>query len=177
MFTNEADDLPATSRWRDDHHELWLAMQTAHAEYRRASDILNLLIADVVNSSSANCGREFELARDEQRAAFESYIDTRLRFSEFLQEHARDQPAVHHTPARFPFAWFVLTAVVSAILGALASYLAPLGELGALQSERDQLSADLRESHVRLDALTLRTTALEASLEAARSQQARQPQN
>ena len=81
MFDSRASDVFDRPR---SEHELWLAMQAAYTNYRNA-----LVTADVESSqgqvgvSSVGQGSSTEIAKREQRTAFEDYIEARIQFVEF----------------------------------------------------------------------------------------------
>jgi hypothetical protein len=68
---------------RGAEHELWLAMQAAYERYTRASDALDALTLDVSGVIPIrNNSLETHRAAAERQAAFESYVEARLEFSE-----------------------------------------------------------------------------------------------
>jgi hypothetical protein len=72
---------------RDTQHELWLEMQTAYNKYRHASDVLKAAASRVpISISPADETPGMPLLVLEQRAAFESYIEARLQYSEFERD-------------------------------------------------------------------------------------------
>jgi hypothetical protein len=76
---------------RDTQHELWLSMQSAYHKYRYASDLLKAAASRMpISISSAEENPRMTTLTVEQRAAFESYIEARLQYSEF----ERDQDTV-----------------------------------------------------------------------------------
>jgi hypothetical protein len=63
---------------RNDEHNHWLAMQSAYAEYGRASEALE----PTVDSSNGERSRLITL-EGQQRVAFERYLEARMEFLEF----------------------------------------------------------------------------------------------
>jgi hypothetical protein len=63
---------------RNDEHDHWLAMQSAYAEYGRASAAL----ASTVDSSNGERLWSIRL-EGQQRVAFERYLEARMDFLEF----------------------------------------------------------------------------------------------
>jgi hypothetical protein len=78
-------------------HDLWLAMQATHAQWMEASRILDEFTASV-SCEVPSPGESLRLARasEQQRIAFQEYVEARLAFAEFLLSHgpgAAPQPA------------------------------------------------------------------------------------
>jgi len=79
---------------RDTQHELWLSMQSAYDKYRYASDLLTAAASSMpVPISSADENPRMTTLTAEQRAAFESYIEARLQYSEFERDQDRVKTA------------------------------------------------------------------------------------
>jgi hypothetical protein len=75
---------------RDTQHELWLSMQSAYDKYRYASDLLTAAASRMpIPISSADENPRMTTLTVEQRAAFESYIEARLQYSEFERDQDR----------------------------------------------------------------------------------------
>lgn len=66
---------------RDVRHGRWLAMQSAYAEYRGASEALDCT-RQSANESSTNERSPATIAVDRQRVAFECYFEARMEFLE-----------------------------------------------------------------------------------------------
>jgi hypothetical protein len=67
---------------RDGGHSRWLAMQSAYAEYRRASEALECT-RQSADDSTANERLRLTLLEGQQRIAFERYLEARMEFLEF----------------------------------------------------------------------------------------------
>jgi hypothetical protein len=79
---------------RDTQHELWLSMQSAYDKYRYASDLLTAAASRMpIPISSADENPRMTTLTVEQRAAFESYIEARLQYSEFERDQDRVKTA------------------------------------------------------------------------------------
>jgi hypothetical protein len=79
---------------RDTQHELWLSMQSAYDKYRYASDLLTAAASRMpIPISSAEESPRMTTLTVEQRAAFESYIEARLQYSEFERDQVRVKTA------------------------------------------------------------------------------------
>ncbi len=78
--------VPGGLGWTETHHELWLAMQRAHRDYKRTAAILESITGSHATDVSLPTGTfEYEMAAERQRVAFENYIESRMQFSESLQ--------------------------------------------------------------------------------------------
>jgi hypothetical protein len=77
---------------RNDGHDRWLAMQSAYAEYKRASEALECTHPPAEDSSA---GQPSPLAalEGQQRAAFERYLEARMEFLEFRFDKSGRQSA------------------------------------------------------------------------------------
>jgi hypothetical protein len=93
------NDAPTGQYCRGHEHKLWLAMQAAYKRYTSASEVLDAFPLDISGVIPIQNGRlETHRAIAERQAAFESYIEARLQFSEvFLAGLAR--PETHLTSA------------------------------------------------------------------------------
>jgi hypothetical protein len=78
-----AGDSQFTMRPGDPHHDLWLAMQTAHNNYIRASEEMDAAHSEITPA------RTLAMIASEQRKAFERYIEARMQFSECSRDQAR----------------------------------------------------------------------------------------
>jgi hypothetical protein len=77
------NDAAASPHCRHAEHELWLAMQAAYIRYTNASEALDALTLNVSGVVPIrHSSRETHRAAAERQAAFESYIEARLQFSE-----------------------------------------------------------------------------------------------
>ena len=77
----EIDDSHEPERREDEHHR-WLAMQSAYAEYRRASEALECA-PQFADDSPTSERLLLSMLEGEQRAAFERYLEARMEFLEF----------------------------------------------------------------------------------------------
>src|SRR5580704_12293322 len=86
---------------RDTQHALWLSMQSAYDKYRYASDQLKAAASRMpIPISSADETPRMSMLAVEQRAAFESYIEARLQYSEFERDQDRVKTADSTTAQR-----------------------------------------------------------------------------
>jgi hypothetical protein len=86
---------------RDTQHELWLSMRAAYNKYRYASDLLKAAASRMpIPISSADETPRMSMLAVEQRAAFESYIEARLQYSEFERDQDRVKTADSTTAQR-----------------------------------------------------------------------------
>jgi hypothetical protein len=133
-------------------HNQWLAMQSAYAQYRHASEAL---------ASSAQSADDLLVWRSlecQQRAAFEQYVETRLAFveshvDETNQPHlaALDSPtrdlAVSAFGSRFGRRGLLFLALAIGLVGAVTlSVIRDHQRVRDLEASRDQLRAELREA-------------------------------
>ncbi len=76
----EGEDSQGPER-RDEGHDRWLAMQSAYAEYRRASEVLE---CTQQSTDDPNCGHvRLALLEGRHRTALETYLEARMEFLEF----------------------------------------------------------------------------------------------
>jgi hypothetical protein len=79
------DQLAVDQKRQRAAHKLWLAMRAAHDRYQSASATLHALSEDAPDDPRAwEAGPQLDRAAEEQRTAFEAYIESRLEFSEFM---------------------------------------------------------------------------------------------
>ena len=77
------NDAPTGQYYRGDEHKLWLAMQAAYERYTSASEVHDAFPLDISGVIPIQNGSfETHRAIAERQAAFESYIEARLQFSE-----------------------------------------------------------------------------------------------
>ena len=74
-------ELCQQSQNGDDWHSRWLAMQSAYAEYRRSSEVLECTRQSVDGSLSSD-NVQLTLMEGQQRLAFERYMEARIAFLE-----------------------------------------------------------------------------------------------
>lgn len=91
---DEDSQLPA----HNGGHDRWLAMQSAYAEYRRASDALECTRQSADDTSTTERLRLVVL-EGQQRVAFERYLETRMEFLEFRFDESNPPGGV---PAALP---------------------------------------------------------------------------
>jgi hypothetical protein len=77
----EVDDSHEPER-RDDEHDRWLAMQSAYAEYKRASEALECT-PQFADDSPTSERLRLSMLQGQQRVAFERYVEARMEFLEF----------------------------------------------------------------------------------------------
>jgi hypothetical protein len=170
------DELDASevSDRRNTHHELWLTMQAAYSDYRRASGVLEAMVSSRSGDESASDeALSVELATGKQRAAFENYIESRLRFSEVLHDEGpgtgpvEDVSAARSTHPPIPAFRLALAAMVAALLGATAlsaTYLARVyGKVRDLDASRIELTAALGQTREGIIAIGGKMDALKAN--------------
>ena len=83
---------------REVGHGRWLAMQSAYAEYRGASEALDCT-RQSANESSTNERSLLAIAVDQQRVAFERYFEARMEFLEFRFDES-NRPAARRSRLR-----------------------------------------------------------------------------
>jgi hypothetical protein len=87
---------------RDDGHDRWLAMQSAHAEYRQASEALECIRRSSGDLSLDERAR-LTMLEGQQRIAFECYLEARMEFLEFrFDETNRLRAGLVTVPMRDP---------------------------------------------------------------------------
>jgi hypothetical protein len=152
----EVEDRREPAR-RDEGHDRWLAMQSAYAEYRRASELL-----DCTRQSADDTNERLKLPvlEGQQWLAFEHYFDTRMEFLEarFDESHWPDPGPEAQQPVLDNEAdvssWFalvnyksVLQILAIVLLGTMAFAL--LGEqkrVRDLEASRDELQSTLNQT-------------------------------
>jgi len=83
---------------RDDGHDRWLAMQSAHAEYRQASEALECIRRSSGDLSLDERAR-LTMLEGQQRIAFECYLEARMEFLEFRFDESNRLGAGRVAPA------------------------------------------------------------------------------
>jgi hypothetical protein len=78
MLNIEASDEPGS---RGEGHDRWLAMKSAYAEYRRASEALECT-TQVTDAPDTGESLRLSTLDGEQRVAFERYLEARMEFLE-----------------------------------------------------------------------------------------------
>jgi hypothetical protein len=173
-----------------DSHEYWLAMQSAYAEYRRASEAL----AGAYPADDSSGGeRSHTMLQGQQMVAFERYLEARMAFLEFWFHENKGAGAVETTPlddTRYPRirSWLafanqrpVLQILAVLLMGTAAFCLVReqrhVRDLAAarveLQAARDQTRDELLSLEQRLDSLgRSQIAAIRAKPEAVKTQPA-----
>ena len=95
MLEGEDSQKPAR---RDDGHDRWLAMQSAYAEYRSASEALECTRQSADDTSTSERLRLIVL-EGQQRVAFERYLEARMEFLEFRFDESNPPGAGPAAPA------------------------------------------------------------------------------
>jgi hypothetical protein len=163
---------------RNPGSERWLAMRTAYMEYLRASEALESA-AQTAEEESADYTALPSLV-GQQRVAFERYLEARMEFLEFRFDEIHAPGPGHPTPAppvpaaestRFPSLAanlpLVMQMVTVVILGLTIFFLLQERQkILRLETARDELQANLRETR---DGLRLLTSRIDAALPAERS--------
>lgn len=141
---------------QDEGHDRWLAMQSAYAEYRRASELL-----DYTRQSADDTNERLKLPvlEGQQWLAFERYFDTRMEFLEarFDESHwpsprAVQSPTLDIEPSAGTWSALinyksVLQILAIVLLGTMAFAL--LGEqkrVRDLETSRDELQVTLNQT-------------------------------
>jgi hypothetical protein len=147
-------------------HQLWLAMQAAHKQYRNASTALDALTAMSPGEfPSSERNLQIEMVAAEERASFENYIETRLQLSELLLSRRMIEPvhpAVSTDTAQLAAHRPGISAM--AALAVLAAFLFPtafgIGYLARqrnqvrhLEEARDELSTTLSQTRTEVQGL------------------------
>ena len=78
----------STADHHEDRHRLWQEMQEAYNAYLSTSEALTELVSEC--QASCKTEKDVGITALEQRAAFENYIDARLRYAEF----GRDEESI-----------------------------------------------------------------------------------
>ena len=170
----EVDNTREPAR-RDEGHDRWLAMHSAYAEYRRASELL-----DYTRQSADDTNERLKLPvlEGQQWLAFERYFDSRMEFLEarFDEVHRPDAdrivqaPVVDTEPADAS-SWFelinyksVLQILAIVLLGTMAfALLREQKRVRDLEASRDELRVTLNQTRDGLRLLGQRLDAWGAS--------------
>jgi hypothetical protein len=143
---HERDDAPQF-RPSDEGHNHWLAMQSAYAEYQRASEALQP--ADELADEQL----PFPTLEDRQRHAFERYMESRMEFLECRFDQSNPPGAL---PAAPPWRAFVPRGPVLPILAAFLvctvgfAWIRERRQVRALEASRDELRAELSQTRTGL---------------------------
>jgi hypothetical protein len=79
-FAISGDAAPPDLERHTQQHDLWLAMQTAHEHYRSACEALeNFKLESLLTDRDYNA-----TSAEEERIAFEAYVEARMKFLEFM---------------------------------------------------------------------------------------------
>ena len=106
----ESDASTGDNQHRRDH-ELWLAMRAAHDQWTEAAEALEDLTAIASSDvASPDVSLRVTQAAEEERNAFEAYIEARLAFSEFLL--TRDAKSANPEPKTISKRTLVAAALV-----------------------------------------------------------------
>jgi hypothetical protein len=166
----DGNDLPAPAR-RDRSHDRWLAMQSAYADYRRASEALESTHHPTEESSFGECVR-LTILEAHQRVAFERYLEARMEYLEFrvdertlVDETLAPMPDQEETRFGSWVAWArrkpVLPILTALLLCSTAfSLMREQKHVRDLEASRDELRAALNQTR---DGLQVLAQKLEAS--------------
>jgi hypothetical protein len=173
-------DICQESEQGDDWHSRWLAMQSAYAEYRRCSEVLECTRKSPGDFPSSD-SLQLTLMEGRQRLAFERYMDARLAFleSRFDEMNRTDiidgaqgrNPAAIVENPRGAFAW-VSAAGSRPVLQTLAvmllcvmtfSLMWEQNRVRNLEAGRDELQAALGRTVREVQLLRGRLDAAETS--------------
>jgi hypothetical protein len=153
----EVDDNLQEPARRDEGHERWLTMQSAYAEYRRASEEL-----ECTRQSADDTHERLRLPvlEGQQWSAFERYLESRMEFLEARFDEINPPgaptapPPMHDSSYSGVSSWFalinyrsVLQVLGIVLLGTMVFAL--LGEqkrVRDLEASRDELQATLNQT-------------------------------
>ena len=173
MFKGDSHELNNSyeASGRAGGHNRWVAMQSAYAEYRRASEALEYL---PLSGDSSNDARLLRAAlEDRQRVAFERYLDARMEFLEYRFDESERRRGhglslVHKRVPRalgiaswlaFPKGRPVLPALAAVMLLCAAGlyFVRQQNRVRELEAARDELWATLNQTRVEARRLSLST--------------------
>jgi hypothetical protein len=167
----ELEDTNGSVR-RDETHERWLAMQSAYAEYLRASEVFENsreLIRD-----SAEPGRCELTLMESRRDAFERYLEARMDFLDrqfdegYRRETATDSGAAGQTGGLSTIArlagqkWLIPVLAAGILSVSVFSFVREQKHVRDLDSARDQLQASLSDTREELQVLAKELDARES---------------
>jgi hypothetical protein len=145
-------------------NELWLAMQAAHDQWMNATEVLHDLTIDAPGDfPSTDETLRNAKAVEEQRSAFEEYIEARLAFSEFVYDRNSGMGPSAGADSKQPFhemapgSWSVRTTPKLALLALAVVPLCPVvfglaylaherKHVQELSAARDAMSAMLNQA-------------------------------
>jgi hypothetical protein len=156
---------------QDNGHDRWLAMQAAYLEYLRTSEALTCTRQSSDELSDDAAGLPVTLLADQQRAAFERYLETRMEFLESRFDETQRPDGLVALPicdaqdseihSRFANYKWVLPLLVLGLLSMTAfSLLREQGHVRDLEAARDELRARLSDTR---DALQVLSKKLDAA--------------
>jgi hypothetical protein len=153
MLNIEASDEPGP---RDEGHDRWLAMKSAYAEYRRASEALECT-TQVTDAPPTGEGLRLPTLDGEQRVAFERYLEARMEFLESQCDDRNwrmdppDLPArkeglftTHSTIGKFD--WILRSLTIVVLIVAASFVLRAQKHVHRLELAYEELRASLNET-------------------------------
>jgi hypothetical protein len=153
---------------RDEGHDRWLKMQSAYAEYTRASEALECTHQSADDSSTTE-RLQLIMLEGKQRVAFERYLETRMEFLECRFDESNRPCAALTIDAED--SWFgsrlafvkprpLLEILAVILLCTIAfSLVREKQHLRNLEASRDELQATLKETRTQLQSLGQRVDA------------------
>ncbi len=143
-------DVSLETSGRDDHHDRWLAMQSAYKEYRRASDVLESVDESIADSATEELVRLGVLER-QQRVAFERYVEARVDYLEFQYDTSYRLRAAQSASSPFDAAKWILPGIAFIVLCAMALWLIrEHNRLQSLEVARDELRVALHKTRAEI---------------------------
>jgi hypothetical protein len=159
---------------RDEAHERWLAMQSAYAEYVRASEVFEN--SREMARDSADLGHCDLTLLDCRRDAFERYLETRIEYLErrydegYRREAAMVSPPTRETGGLRTISWLtgpkwpiIPVLVVGIFSVTVFSFVREQKHVRDLDSARDQLRASLSDTREELKLLAKELDAWETT--------------
>ena len=158
---------------RDGAHERWLAMQSAYAEYLRASEVFEN--SRELSSDLTDLGRCELTLSDARRDAFERYLEARMGFLEcrfdegYKQEAAMvSRPTSETAGLKTAFLaagpkWLIPILAVGILSATVFSFVREHKDVRDLDLARDQLRASLSDTQGQLQLLAKKLDAREST--------------
>jgi hypothetical protein len=157
---------------RNEAHERWLAMQSAYADYTRASEVFQN--SRDLTRDSTGMGRS-ETLLDGRRDAFERYLEARIEFLECrFDEGYRREAAMVSRPARETGElrtgslvagpkWLIPVLAAGILSVTVFSFVREYQHVRDLDSAHEQLRASLSDARDQLQSLTKKLEAREST--------------
>ena len=159
---------------RDEAHERWLAMQSAYAEYLRASEVFEN--SRGLTGDSADLGRCDLTLLDCRRDAFERYLEARIEYLErrYDEGYRREAAMVSQPTGETGWLktvsrlanpkWPIIPVLVFGLLSVtVVSFVREQKHVRDLDSARDQLRASVSDTREELQLLAKKFDARESA--------------